>query len=214
MKGDGWFRSVNPRYAPPTHRNKDVAALSPRLAVDASPYRLMSWSRAISAAGTVQDSSSLVSILAPRMWSAKRRLYTAPQLRQDSGRVFGKNLIMRLSLTDDFANGVRCWLSFLRTARARGFFANGNAASDNHRPIPRRHGTTSRGQSCHAVPGCGGSYTSSQGPERASLKGLNTRAAALGRRPACRPWSTRARSGRPRFAADWGTRTLSMPLRY
>jgi hypothetical protein len=213
VKGDGWFRSVDPRYAPPAHRNKDVAALSPRLAVDTSPYRTMSPSRAISAAGTLQDSSSLVSILAPRMSSAKRRLYTAPQLRQHSGRVFGKNLVIRLSLTDDFANGIRCWLFFLRTARARGFFANGNAASDDHRPIPRRHGTTSGYQSCHSAQDAV-VRTLVTGSRKSRSQRLNTRARCARKTPPCRPWPTRARSGRPRLAADWGTQTLSMPLQY
>jgi hypothetical protein len=62
--------------------------------------------------------------------------------------------------------------TILRTASAAGsffcephapvaIFANRNAASDDHRHIPRRYGTTSRWQSCQAAPGCGGSYAPS-----------------------------------------------------
>ena len=47
-----------------------------------------------------------------------------------------------------FANRIRRWL-FLRTAMRR---------VTDHRHIPRRYGTTSRCQSCHAAPGRGGSY--------------------------------------------------------
>jgi hypothetical protein len=107
----------------------------------------MSPSRAISAAGTFQDRSSLVSILAPRQAQAVHSATTATGFRPR----LGKEPAHTPEPNRRFCERHPLLAVFLRTARARGFFANGNAASDDHRPIPRRHGTTSRWQSCHAA---------------------------------------------------------------